>query len=150
MAVNGGSIYTASFNFKFASGSSFSGPLTVSLVGSNGQVLASSSKTISASTNWQTFSTTLTPTATAPNTQNTFQVTLNGASAAGETIYFALFSLFPPTFKGRTNGMRVDLAETLADMKPAFFRFPGGNNLVRFDLDRSRGALLTFNHILRK
>ena len=29
----------------------------------------------------------------------------------------------------RENGMRADLAQTLADLKPSFFRFPGGNNL---------------------
>ncbi|KAJ3517525.1 hypothetical protein NLJ89_g441 [Agrocybe chaxingu] len=40
-----------------------------------------------------------------------------------------MLSLFPPTFKGRPNGMRVDLAEALQEMGPSFFRFPGGNNL---------------------
>ena len=36
-------------------------------------------------------------------------------------------SLFPQnTFKGRKNGMRTDLAQTLADMQPKFVRFPGG------------------------
>lgn len=36
-------------------------------------------------------------------------------------------SLFPKeTFKGRVNGLRKDLAETIADLKPRFVRFPGG------------------------
>lgn len=36
-------------------------------------------------------------------------------------------SLFPQrTFKNRKNGMRADLAQTLADMHPKFVRFPGG------------------------
>lgn len=36
-------------------------------------------------------------------------------------------SLFPKdTFKGRANGLRKDLAETIADLKPRFVRFPGG------------------------
>ena len=36
-------------------------------------------------------------------------------------------SLFPAdTFCGRKNGMRKDIAEMLADMKPKFMRFPGG------------------------
>lgn len=36
-------------------------------------------------------------------------------------------SLFPTnTFKNRINGLRSDLAQVLADMKPAFMRFPGG------------------------
>ena len=36
-------------------------------------------------------------------------------------------SLFPlNTFKHRKNGLRADLAQTLADLKPRFIRFPGG------------------------
>ena len=38
-----------------------------------------------------------------------------------------MISLFPQqTFKGRKNGLRADLAQTLADLKPRFVRFPGG------------------------
>lgn len=38
-----------------------------------------------------------------------------------------MISLFPQnTFQGRKNGLRADLAQTLADMKPRFVRFPGG------------------------
>nr|WP_255502215.1 alpha-L-arabinofuranosidase C-terminal domain-containing protein [Bacteroides sp. M10] len=38
-----------------------------------------------------------------------------------------MISLFPQnTFKGRINGLRADLAQTLADLHPRFVRFPGG------------------------
>ena len=38
-----------------------------------------------------------------------------------------MISLFPQkTFKGRENGLRADLAQLLADLKPKFMRFPGG------------------------
>ncbi len=38
-----------------------------------------------------------------------------------------MVSLFPVnTFKGRENGLRADLAQALADLKPRFVRFPGG------------------------
>jgi alpha-L-arabinofuranosidase len=38
-----------------------------------------------------------------------------------------MVSLFPEkTFKGRRNGLRTDLAQALADLKPGFMRFPGG------------------------
>lgn len=38
-----------------------------------------------------------------------------------------MISLFPQkTFRNRKNGLRADLAQTLADMKPRFVRFPGG------------------------
>ena len=38
-----------------------------------------------------------------------------------------MISLFPEkTFKDRENGLRTDLAQALADLKPRFIRFPGG------------------------
>ena len=42
------------------------------------------------------------------------------------TMLLDVVSLFPPTFKGRENGCRIDLAEKLLALKPAFMRFPGG------------------------
>lgn len=43
------------------------------------------------------------------------------------TVALDMVSLFPQkTFKGRKNGMRADLAQTLADLRPRFMRFPGG------------------------
>lgn len=123
--------YNASFFFKFPSGSKFNGKLTASLVGLDGSTLASSSMNVrgASSTKWTEFFVHLKPSKTASNTNNTFTVTVDGKEAAGETISFAMFSLFPPTFKGRANGMRMDVAQALADTKPAFWRFPGGNNL---------------------
>ncbi|MCA9260025.1 MAG: hypothetical protein KDA61_12525, partial [Planctomycetales bacterium] len=35
-------------------------------------------------------------------------------------------SLFPATYKNQANGLRTDLVEMLAALKPSFFRFPGG------------------------
>jgi len=35
-------------------------------------------------------------------------------------------SLFPPTYKGRPNGLRIDLAKYLEEPKPSFVRYPGG------------------------
>jgi len=43
------------------------------------------------------------------------------------TVWLDVVSLFPrKTFKDRKNGMRADVAQLLADMDPAFLRFPGG------------------------
>ena len=42
------------------------------------------------------------------------------------TLYLDMVSLFPPTFKNRTNGCRKDLAEMLVALHPKFLRFPGG------------------------
>lgn len=42
-------------------------------------------------------------------------------------VYFDFVSVFPKnTFKRRKNGLRSDIAEMLADLKPKFVRFPGG------------------------
>ena len=65
----------------------------------------------------------------APNSNNTFAITMDAKEVAGQTFYFDLISLFPETYKGRKNGLRKDLAEAFADMQPKFLRFPGGNNL---------------------
>jgi len=44
-------------------------------------------------------------------------------------------SLFPEhTFKNRRNGVRADLAQMLADLHPAFLRFPGGCIVEGMDL----------------
>ncbi|MPY63282.1 alpha-L-arabinofuranosidase C-terminal domain-containing protein, partial [Streptomyces spongiae] len=43
------------------------------------------------------------------------------------TLHLDLVSLFPQaTFKGRPGGLRADLAQAIADLKPKFVRFPGG------------------------
>ncbi|WP_316830100.1 alpha-L-arabinofuranosidase C-terminal domain-containing protein [Pedobacter aquatilis] len=43
------------------------------------------------------------------------------------TVNLDLISLFPTdTWKGRPNGLRKDLVQKLADLKPGFVRFPGG------------------------
>ncbi|KAL2117165.1 hypothetical protein VTJ04DRAFT_9333 [Mycothermus thermophilus] len=91
--------------------------------------------------------TTLTPPKAAPNSNNTFAVTWNGTEAAGQTFFFNLISLFPPTYKNRPNGLRKDLAEALEGIKPKFLRFPGGNNLeglspaTRWDWKKTIGPL---------
>lgn len=42
-------------------------------------------------------------------------------------LYIDMVSLFPEvTFNNRANGMREDIAQLLADLKPKFMRFPGG------------------------
>ncbi|KAF5359996.1 hypothetical protein D9758_007631 [Tetrapyrgos nigripes] len=122
--------YKASFYYRFTTASNFSGNAVISLQTSNGDLLGSAEVPISgAQTTFTQVNATITPTSTASGTDNLFVVTVDGAAAAGQTINFALFSLFPPTFKDRPNGMRIDLAETLAEVGPSLFRWPGGNNL---------------------
>lgn len=48
-----------------------------------------------------------------------------------------MISLFPTdTWKGRKGGMRADMVQLLADMKPGFIRFPGGCIVEGFDLSQ--------------
>ena len=52
------------------------------------------------------------------------------------TIWFDVVSLFPrDTFNSRSCGLRADLAQMLADLKPAFVRFPGGATVGGLNLD---------------
>ena len=59
-------------------------------------------------------------------------------STAGDktgSVWFNLVSLFPPTYHDQPNGFRIDLMEKLAELKPSFLRFPGGNYLEGPDYD---------------
>lgn len=48
-----------------------------------------------------------------------------------------MISLFPSdTWKGRKNGLRADMVQVLADLKPGFIRFPGGCIVEGFDLSQ--------------
>lgn len=60
----------------------------------------------------------LTPEKDAPNSNNTFSITFDPAGTSNGALDFNLISLFPPTYKNRKNGLRVDIAEALADMNP--------------------------------
>jgi len=66
-------------------------------------------------------------------TGNDFEATKDARLALragdGRTVWLGFTSLFPPTYKNRKNGNRPDLMRMMADMKPKFLRFPGGNYL---------------------
>ena len=48
-----------------------------------------------------------------------------------------MISLFPSdTWKGRKGGLRADMVQLLADMKPGFLRFPGGCIVEGYDLSQ--------------
>ncbi|MFG3496658.1 alpha-L-arabinofuranosidase C-terminal domain-containing protein [Streptomyces sp. NPDC047886] len=88
-----------------ADGSALSAPLTVTVRGDG----------------WTRYSGTLTGRATTTGAR--LAVTAEG----GGVLRLDMVSLFPKdTFKGRPNGLRKDLAEKIAALKPGFLRFPGG------------------------
>ncbi|KAI0421854.1 alpha-N-arabinofuranosidase A [Xylaria grammica] len=78
---------------------------------------------------WVEHDFTLIPNKNAPSSNNTFAITFEAAGLKSESLDFNLISLFPPTFKGRKNGMRLDLVEALEGFHPTIFRIPGGNML---------------------
>jgi alpha-L-arabinofuranosidase len=66
-------------------------------------------------------------TATLTATESTDSASLVVLAKTEGQLALDMISLFPEkTFKNRQNGLRADLAQKLADMKPAFIRFPGG------------------------
>jgi alpha-L-arabinofuranosidase len=98
---------------------SFHGSLNVSLESSAGVQYAQASIT-ELGTEWQKYSCTL-----VANDNDPSGVFVLSSYSSG-TLWFDVVSLFPPTFKDRENGLRPELAQLLADMKPTFMRFPGG------------------------
>ena len=53
------------------------------------------------------------------------------------TVDIDFVSLFPEdTWKGRPRGLRADMVRALAEMKPGFFRFPGGCIVEGSELDK--------------
>jgi alpha-L-arabinofuranosidase len=70
---------------------------------------------------WMQFRATL----TANKTQSKSRLVIT-AGAKG-TVWLDFVSLFPEkTWKNRPNGLRPDIAQMIADLKPGFVRFPGG------------------------
>lgn len=60
-------------------------------------------------------------------TKTTASARLEIVSQTSGSVAFDMISLFPQkTFKGHENGLRADLAQTIADIHPRFMRFPGG------------------------
>ena len=55
------------------------------------------------------------------------RLALEVAAAQPGALWLDVVSLFPPTWKGRPNGTRPDVAEMIARMKPRFIRLPGGS-----------------------
>ena len=103
--------YKASFYYRFQTSSQFRGTLRVQLQEEGGTLVATQAVSITGSqTTWNQVQVPLQANINA-STANMFTITVEGNSATGDNIHFAMLSLFPPTFKSRENGMRIDIAE---------------------------------------
>ena len=70
---------------------------------------------------WKKFDVTLTAKASEPRARFALHLASTG------TLGLDFVSLFPAkTWRGRPNGLRPDLAQLIADLKPGFVRWPGG------------------------
>ncbi len=133
--------YKAAVYAKAAAG--FTGPVAVAVVANDGTTIASA-QIPRISDSWAKYDVTLTTSSAAKaSAENHLVLSSNKAG----TVWFGFVSLFPPTWKNRANGNRADIMQLLADMKPGFLRFPGGNYLegntiqTRFDWKKTIGDI---------
>lgn len=127
IGVRQGEAYDFSAQLRLAAGTP---KLTVRLYGSDGTVLAAAELTELAG-DWTRRTATLRPSATDPMAR--LAVLIEGKGA----LDLDFVSLFPQkTWKGRPGGLRADMVQALANMKPGFLRFPGGCIVEGSTLDR--------------
>ncbi len=104
--------------------------MTVEIFGDDGTTLASG-RLKDSSTDWKKSAATLRPKDTDANARLTIFVQGRG------TVDLDFVSLFPQkTWKNRPGGLRADMVQALADLKPGFLRFPGGCIVEGSDLSK--------------
>lgn len=118
MNIEKGKIYTLRTIIRKSA--SYKGTITAKLLGKDGRVLDETSIDTNNDESWMDDLKVFEPTAS----DNEARLVLE-FDAPGK-VWLDYVSLFPPTFNSRYNGMRQDVAQCLADLKPAFFRWPGG------------------------
>jgi alpha-N-arabinofuranosidase len=132
--------YRASF---YAKAEGFAGPLTIAIVSNDGATVHASAQVPRVTGSWRKYEAILTTGQAKPSAENRLVIS---AGSAG-TVWFSMVSLFPPAWNNRPNGNRKDIMQILADMKPAFLRFPGGNYVegrtiaTRFDWKKTIGDI---------
>jgi len=116
--------YRASFYAKGTDEAA--GALQVSIESNDGTIVYASGQVNMEKGGWKKYELQLTTAADAkPTTKAHFVISTKRPGS----YYFNLVSLFPPTYNDRPNGNRIDIMKLMADMKPTFLRFPGGNFL---------------------
>jgi len=96
-------------------------PFRVAVKGSKGVHLAPAARFVPAADGWRRFAAVFAPTAGVKN------AALQIRAERGGMLDIDQVSLMPQErFMGRRNGLRKDIAQLMADLKPATFRFPGG------------------------
>jgi alpha-L-arabinofuranosidase len=122
MRVEQGATYNLSFFAR--PDPAFRGPIVARLERADGTLLGSSAIRIgggAGSDGWRKYTTTIRATGSDPKARLALRVESSGR------VWLDVVSLFPArTFRNRPNGLRPDLAQMIADLKPGFIRGPGG------------------------
>jgi alpha-L-arabinofuranosidase len=99
----------------------YAGTVTAMLQDENDSVLTSVVVPVKKGSSWQKYTATLSAKKSCKKSKFVLSFNKQG------TVWLDFVSLFPAqTFKNRPNGLRKDLAQYIADLKPAFIRWPGG------------------------
>ncbi|THV96292.1 Arabinosidase A [Aureobasidium pullulans] len=117
-------------NYFYVKGS-YNGNVTLSLVGSDGGVLASTHVSVNSNSSafgyYETYD--MYAGTAAADGNNTWQFTFDASLATDGQLNLGLPQLFPTTYKGRFNGMNNEIATVIDEIGGKFLRLPGGNNL---------------------
>jgi alpha-L-arabinofuranosidase len=114
--------YTANFYAKAVGG--FAGPVTASLLLDDGDKTVAQGQTPPITKAWRKYAVRLKTGGAAPTTaQARFALSARGHGS----VLFSFVSLFPPTYRNVSNGLRPDLMKLMAALRPKFIRLPGGN-----------------------
>ena len=104
----------------------------VEIVDSSNAVLASA-RVKGISSDWKRYELQLKPNRTEANARLRLVI----ENEPGDTVDVDFISLFPQkTWKNRPGGLRADMVQALADLKPGFLRFPGGCIVEGSDLEK--------------
>jgi alpha-L-arabinofuranosidase len=99
----------------------YKGKITAKLISEKGDVLASTPIETPVANQWNDFRAVLTPSAKDSKAQLVLEFDATGK------VWLDYVSLFPEnTFHNRPNGLRKEVADMIADLNPAFVRWPGG------------------------
>ena len=112
-------------------GKGFNGTLTVKLESNDGGVYAASDP-ITISSEWKHYTCELTTSGISSISENN-RFVIYGSSKG--VVYLDMVTVMPPTYKNLPNGMRIDMAEMQAALKPKLIRFPGGCDVESCSVD---------------
>ena len=105
----------------YARGNGFAGPLTVHLEDAAGNACSNEASFDGHRRRLEAIPRNLTATKTDSKARLVISMATSGR------VWLDFVSLFPTkTWKDRPNGLRADIAQMIADLKPGFVRFPGG------------------------